>query len=179
MRTFGVDVHRRFLEVSVSEGGRTGRIGRVEMADLETFADSLAPDDHVVIESTSVSWAVVDVLGRRAGRVTVSNPNTLPNRPCGRWIAHPLRRHADAPLPADLVEILTWYATCDPDPPEISEDFSGDISDEHRSPCRSSSCSSGRPSRRLRADSSFRDSDHCPTLALRVWKARAPLPSVA
>ncbi len=74
MRTFGVDVHRRFLEVSVSEGGRTGRIGRVEMADLEAFADSLAPDDHVVIESTSVSWAVVDLLGRRAGRVTVSNP---------------------------------------------------------------------------------------------------------
>lgn len=63
-----------FFEVSVSEGGRTGRIGRVEIADLETFADSLAPYDHVVIESTSVSWAVVDVLGRRAGRVTVSNP---------------------------------------------------------------------------------------------------------
>ncbi len=74
MRTFGVDVHKRFLEVSVHEGGRTGRIGRVEMADLEAFADSLGPDDHVVIESTSVSWSVVDVLGRRAGRVTVSNP---------------------------------------------------------------------------------------------------------
>ena len=27
-----------------------------------------------MIESASVSWAVVDVLGRRAGRVTVSNP---------------------------------------------------------------------------------------------------------
>ena len=44
MRTFGVDVHKRFLEVSVCEGGRTSRIGRVEMADLEAFADSLAPD---------------------------------------------------------------------------------------------------------------------------------------
>lgn len=74
MPTFGVDVHRRFLEVSVYEGGRTSRIGRVEMADLEAFADSLGPDDHVVIESTSVSWAVVDRLGRRAGRITVSNP---------------------------------------------------------------------------------------------------------
>ena len=74
MRTFGVDVHKRFLEVSVYEGGRTGRIGRVAMADREALADSLVPDDHVVIESTSVSGAVVDVLGRRAGRVTVSNP---------------------------------------------------------------------------------------------------------
>jgi hypothetical protein len=28
----------------------------------------------VVIESTALTWSVVEVLGRRAGRVTVSNP---------------------------------------------------------------------------------------------------------
>ena len=43
------------------------------MAELEAFANSLAPDDHVVVESTAVSWAVVDLLSRHAGRVTISN----------------------------------------------------------------------------------------------------------
>lgn len=34
----------------------------------------------------------------------------LPGRPCGRWIAYPLRPHAGAGLPADLLEIVGWYA---------------------------------------------------------------------
>lgn len=67
-----------------------------------------------------------------ATRALVERCHALPPRPCGRWIAQPLRRHVDGPLPADLVEILTWYATNDPDPPEVSENFSGDISDEQR-----------------------------------------------
>lgn len=67
-----------------------------------------------------------------ATHALIERCHALPGRPCGRWIAHPLRRHADEPLPADLMEILTWYATDDPDPPEVSENFSGDISDEER-----------------------------------------------
>ncbi|MFL5846260.1 MAG: hypothetical protein ACJ762_16350 [Solirubrobacteraceae bacterium] len=67
-----------------------------------------------------------------ATRVLIERCHQLPGRPCGRWIAHPLQRHRGAPLPHDLAEILSWYAINDPDPPEVSEDFSGDISDEER-----------------------------------------------
>jgi transposase len=34
----------------------------------------LRPDDHAVLESTSMTWAIAELLGRHAGRVTVSNP---------------------------------------------------------------------------------------------------------
>lgn len=65
-----------------------------------------------------------------ATRALIERCHALPGRPCGRWIAQPLRRHRDAPLPQDLIDILTWYALHDPNPPEVSDDFSGDISDE-------------------------------------------------
>jgi hypothetical protein len=42
--------------------------------------------------------------------------HALPGRPCGRWIARPLLRHAEQPIPTDLLEILGWYAMHDPDP---------------------------------------------------------------
>ena len=67
-----------------------------------------------------------------ATRALIERCYRLPGRPCGRWIAQPLRRHSDAPLPQDLMDVLTWYAVHDPDPPEVSDDFSGDISDEQR-----------------------------------------------
>lgn len=34
----------------------------------------------------------------------------LAGRPCGRWISYPLRPHTSAGLPADLLEIVGWYA---------------------------------------------------------------------
>ncbi len=74
MRTIGIDVHKRFAEVAVVEDGEVGRLGRIAIEQLDAFAASLRADDHVVIESTALTWSVVDVLGRHAGRVTVSNP---------------------------------------------------------------------------------------------------------
>ena len=74
MRTLGLDVHKTFIEVALHEAGSVSRVGRVAIKDLSVFAESLAPTDHVVLESTSVSWAIVDVLAKHAGRVTVSNP---------------------------------------------------------------------------------------------------------
>jgi transposase len=73
-RTLGLDVHKRFAEVAVHEGGEVRRLGRIETKDLRTFAASLGPEDHVVLESTSLTWAIAELLGRHAGRVTVSNP---------------------------------------------------------------------------------------------------------
>jgi transposase len=76
VRTIGLDVHKRFAEVAVHEAGEVSRLGRIETtpAGLRSFAGSLGPDDHVVVESTSLSWAVVELLAERAGRVTISNP---------------------------------------------------------------------------------------------------------
>ena len=74
MRTVALDVHKSFAEVALHEQGEGRRLGRVETQDLPVFARSLGPEDHVVLESSSVTWAVVDLLSRHAGRVTVSNP---------------------------------------------------------------------------------------------------------
>jgi hypothetical protein len=49
-----------------------------------------------------VPLAVAGGLVRRCHR--------LPDRPCGRWITYPLRRHAAEGLPADLLEIVGSYA---------------------------------------------------------------------
>jgi Transposase len=74
MRTLALDVHARFAEVALHEEGEIRRVGQVATRDLPAFAESLAPEDHVVIESTSISWAIVDLIAKHAGRVTISNP---------------------------------------------------------------------------------------------------------
>jgi transposase len=74
MRTVALDVHKRFAEVAVHEDGGLRRLGRIETSQLRAFADSLGPEDHVVLESTSMTWAIAELLSERAGRVTVSNP---------------------------------------------------------------------------------------------------------
>ena len=75
MRTVALDVHKRFAEVAVHEDGRgLSRLGRIETSQLREFAASLGPTDHVVLESTAMTWAIAELLSERAGRVTVSNP---------------------------------------------------------------------------------------------------------
>ena len=74
MRTVALDVHKRFAEVAVHEDGALRRLGRIETAQLRLFAQSLGPQDHVVLESTAMTWAIAELLAEHAGRVTVSNP---------------------------------------------------------------------------------------------------------
>lgn len=74
MRTVALDVHKRFSEIAVHEDGGLRRLGRIETSQLRAFADSLGPEDHVVLESTSLTWAIAELLSEHAGRVTVSNP---------------------------------------------------------------------------------------------------------
>jgi hypothetical protein len=52
--------------------------------------------------------------------------HALPGRPSGRWIARPLLRHADEPIPSDLLELVAWYAEHDPDPPRDRDEASED-----------------------------------------------------
>jgi transposase len=74
MRTVALDVHKRFAEVAVHEDGVLRRLGRIETGQLREFARSLGPQDHVVLESTAMTWAIAELLAEHAGRVTVSNP---------------------------------------------------------------------------------------------------------
>jgi hypothetical protein len=53
--------------------------------------------------------------------------HALPGRPCGRWIARPLVRHAEEAISSDLLELISWYAINDPDP---SSDRDGEDDDE-------------------------------------------------
>ena len=84
MRTVALDVHKRFAEVAVHEdGGGLRRLGRVETGRLREFAASLGPTDHVVLESTAMTWAIAELLAEHAGRVTVSNPMRTRAIACG------------------------------------------------------------------------------------------------
>jgi transposase len=74
VRTVALDVHKRFAEVAVCEGGALRRLGRIETGQLSVFAESLGPGDHVVLESTATTWAIAELLAEHAGRVMVSNP---------------------------------------------------------------------------------------------------------
>jgi hypothetical protein len=74
VRTVALDVHKRFAEVAVIEDGGLRRLGRIETGQLGVFAQSLGPGDHVVLESTAMTWAIAELLAEHAGRVTVSNP---------------------------------------------------------------------------------------------------------
>jgi hypothetical protein len=77
MRSIGLDVGKHFAEVAISEPGRRTRSGgRISAApeSLRAFAATLGPDDQVVIEATTTTWAIVELLERHAGRVVVSNP---------------------------------------------------------------------------------------------------------
>lgn len=40
----------------------------------------------------------------------------LPGRPCGPWLCDAVGRAAGRDLPAELLEMVSWYATEDPDP---------------------------------------------------------------
>ena len=76
MRTIGLDVGRNFAEVAIREDGRTRSGGRIPVTPdgLRSFAAGLRPDDEVVLEATTNTWAIAGLLGEHAGRVVVSNP---------------------------------------------------------------------------------------------------------
>ena len=76
MRYIGLDVGRDFAHAAVVEGtGSARKLGRLRMGEeLAAFAATLGPDDAVALEASGNTWALVELLGRHAGRVVVSNP---------------------------------------------------------------------------------------------------------
>jgi len=77
MRNIGIDVGRTWAEVAiVGEDGVTRSAGRIGATpeELTAFARALRPDDRVVLEATTNTWAIVELLETHAGEVVVSNP---------------------------------------------------------------------------------------------------------
>lgn len=62
--------------------------------------------------------------------------HSLPGRPCGRWITGPIEKFAADDIPEDILELVAWYTTEDPDPADglwaigtssESEEYSRDL----------------------------------------------------
>jgi transposase len=79
VRWIGMDVHRDFCEVAVGERGKLRSVGRVStrVDALTALAQSLLPDDVVVIEATTGSDRIVSVLEDHELRVVVANTRKL------------------------------------------------------------------------------------------------------
>jgi transposase len=76
VRFIGLDVHRDFCEVAISEGGKARSAGRIETrpAALKLFAESLAGDDRVALEATGNTLAIARILAPHVGEVVIANP---------------------------------------------------------------------------------------------------------
>ena len=77
MRAFGLDVHRDFCEVAISEAGEVRSAGRVAARPdaLELFAQSLTSDDQVVLEVTGTAWEIARIIEPHVARVVVVSPS--------------------------------------------------------------------------------------------------------
>lgn len=81
MRFIGMDVHRDFCEIAVAEqDGKVRSAGRVAstIEALEVMAQSLEPDDVVVLEATSGAGLIADLIRPHVGAVLVANTRRLP-----------------------------------------------------------------------------------------------------
>ena len=78
MRYVGLDVHKHSIEVCIlDDAGTVVKRCKVpcRREQISRFASiQLRPDDQVVLEATTNTWAVVDILEPLVGRVVVSNP---------------------------------------------------------------------------------------------------------
>lgn len=79
LRFIGLDVHKDFCVVAISDGGKARLAGRVKTRrdELELFAQSLAPDDKVVLEATGNAFAIARVLRPHVAEVVVANPRRV------------------------------------------------------------------------------------------------------
>ena len=79
MRVIALDVHRSFAEVAVQEEGLGRPAGRIvlEHDAVVKFARSLRQDDHVVLEATGNTAAIVRLLTLHVRRVAVANPRLV------------------------------------------------------------------------------------------------------
>ena len=74
-RSIGLDVHRDFCPVAIADGGRARSAGKVAATpeQLEPFAQSLAPDDRVVMEATGNALAIARILEGHVAAVVLAH----------------------------------------------------------------------------------------------------------
>src|SRR5438445_9239502 len=79
MRFIALDVHRDFCQVAIKDESGLRLAGRVKSspAELELFAQSLAPDDQVALEATGPALAIPRILEPHVGRVVIANTRKL------------------------------------------------------------------------------------------------------
>jgi len=96
MRFIGLDIHRDFCEVAISEGGKARRAGRVASrpAELELFAQSLGADDRVVLEATGNALAIARIIEPHVGEVVLAH-------------ARKVRAIAEAKVKTDAIDACT------------------------------------------------------------------------
>jgi transposase len=75
MRSIALDVHRAFCEVAIKDGDALRSGGRIKtnVAELELFAQSLAPDDQVALEASGPALAIKRIIEPHVARVVVAN----------------------------------------------------------------------------------------------------------
>jgi transposase len=76
VRDIGLDVHRDFCEVAISEAGEVRSAGRIATTpqELELFAQSLGKDDRVALEVTGNAWEVARIIEPHVAQVIVVSP---------------------------------------------------------------------------------------------------------
>jgi transposase len=79
MRFIALDVHRDFCEVAIKDESGLRLVGKVKtsVAELELFAQSLAPDDQLALEATGPAHAIARILEPHVGRVVIANTRKL------------------------------------------------------------------------------------------------------
>src|SRR5207302_8209934 len=79
MRSIALDVHRDFCEVAMKDESRLRLAGRIKSspAELELFAQSLAPDDQVALEATGPALKIARILEPHVGQVLIANTRKL------------------------------------------------------------------------------------------------------
>lgn len=115
MRYVGLDVHKKVIEAAImDEGGKVvdrSRFASSREAIDKFIATQLKPDDRVVLEATTNTWAVVDLIEPHVAEVVVSNPLRT-------------RAIAEAKIKTDKVDatVLAHLLRCDYLPPVWAPD---------------------------------------------------------
>src|SRR5262249_20323939 len=79
MRSIALDVHRDFCEVAIKDESGLRLAGKVRtaVAELQLFAQSLAPDDQVALEASEPALQIARILEPHVGAVAIANTRKL------------------------------------------------------------------------------------------------------
>jgi transposase len=79
MRDIGLDVHRDWCDVAIYEDGKVRSAGRVATTpeQLQVFAQSLAPDDRVALETTGNALSIARIIEPHVAGVLVADTRNV------------------------------------------------------------------------------------------------------